>query len=442
MKKKPMGLLLLLLFSSFLPAQSLFEDAEASHKKEENPYELNGYLRSVLFIGKVPNVEEAELKSGYGEAALKLKVRKQSFGDAFAEIRFRRGYEFKRSISETNLREAYLNVYAGPFDFRIGHQIVVWGRADGLNPTDNITPKNLLVRSPDEDDRRQANFLIRSTYNHYPLRLEAIWVPAYESSYVPIDLIPFPPGVMLIGPDYPDARIMNSAFAFRLNWEKPSFDGSLSYFNGHNPFPGISANILILAPNNLFIEAFPKSYRLHILGADFQTTAGPYGLRGELAYRRPHQDHQRFIHIPNPDLYYIFGIDKEFSGDLNVILQYIGRHVFDFMELERPINPLDIPSYELAQKNRMIASQQDRLSHSLSFRIEKKLLHETMSVEVLGLIHITSDEFLLRPMLTYDIADALNVTVGGEVFAGQKNTLFDTIDSTLNSVFLELRASF
>ncbi len=379
MMKKLIGFVLLLLFSSLLHSQSLFEDAEAGQKKEEKPYELNGYLRSVLFVGKVPDVNEAELKSGYGEADLKLKVRKQSFGDALAEIRFRRGYEFQKSVSEINLREAYVNVYAGPLDLRIGHQIVVWGRADGLNPTDNITPKNMLVRSPDEDDRRQANFLIRSTYNLYPVRVEAIWVPAYESSYIPTDLIPFPPGVTLVEPDYPDARVRNSAFALRLNFEMPSFDGSFSYFNGHNPFPGISAKILALGLDNLFIEVFPKSYRLHILGADFQTTLGSYGLRGELAYRKPLEDHERFIHIPNPDLFYVFGIDREFSGDLSIILQYIGRYVFDFKELERPLYPLDIPSYELTQKNRMITSQLHELSHSLSFRIEKKLLHETMS---------------------------------------------------------------
>ncbi len=165
-------------------------------------------------------------------------------------------------------------------------------------------------------------------------------------------------------------------------------------------------------------------------------------MRGELAYRKPLEDHERFIHISNPDLYYVFGIDREFSGDLSVILQYIGRYVFDFKDLERPLHPLDIPSYELTQRNRMITSQLHGLSHSLSFRIEKKLLHQTMSVEVLGLIHTTSEEFLLRPKLTYDIADALELTVGGEIFTGQKDTLFDTIGSTLNSLFVELRASF
>ncbi len=58
------------------------------------------------------------------------------------------------------------------------------------------------------------------------------------------------------------------------------------------------------------------------------------------------------------------------------------------------------------------------------------------------MIHTTSDEFLLRPKLTYDVADALELTVGGEIFTGQKDTLFDTIDSTLNSLYVELRVSF
>ena len=155
---KVSGLVLffVLVFVSLLSSQSLFE--QATGKDEEKPYELNGYLRGTLFVGKIPDETGAEIKSGYGEASLKLRLRKQGFGDAFAEVRFRAGHEFQKTVSEINLREAYVNAYVGPFDFRIGHQVVVWGRADGWNPTDNITPKNMLIRSPIEDDRRLAIF--------------------------------------------------------------------------------------------------------------------------------------------------------------------------------------------------------------------------------------------------------------------------------------------
>ena len=436
--KKVAGLILFSFFviTSFLSSQSLFE--QAMSKDEEKPYELNGYLKGTLFLGKFPDNNSAEIKSGYGEASLKLRLRKQGFGDAFADVRFRRGHEFQESVSEINLREAYVNAYAGPFDFRVGHQIVVWGRADGWNPTDNITPKNMLIRSADEDDRRLANFLIRSYYNMHPFRFEVIWVPVYSSSYIPTDIIAASSGINLVEPDYPDMRLKNSTIALRLNLELPSVDGSVSYFNGHNPMPGITADFSEIILANKDLNVFPKSYRMHVFGADFSTViSGSLGLRGELAYRRPHQDYEKNVHIPNPDLQYIIGID--FSG---VVLQYIGRYVINFEELEVPMNPSEFSRFKIALKNRVISFQQHELSHSLSGRAAWKWMNALMSVEVFGLVNFTSEEILFRPKLTYDIADALIVALGAELYTGPDDTLFGLVDSTLSAVFVELKASF
>ncbi len=440
---KVTGLVLIFIFagSALASSQSLFE--QAADKDEKKPYELNGYLRGTLFVGKMPGNNQLELKSGYGEAALKLRVGKQGFGDAFAEVRFRKGREFQKAVSDVDIREAYVNAYIGPFDFRVGHQIVAWGRGDGWNPTDNITPKNMIIRSPNEDDRRQANFLIRSNANFHPLRVEAIWVPAYSPSYIPTDLVPFPPGIVLEEPDYPDARLKNSAFAFRLNFELPSIDGSISYFNGHNPMPGITAEIPPVITPNLALNVLYKSYRMHIIGADFSTVlGGRLGLRGEIAYRRSHQDYKNFVHIPHPDLQVVVGIDKELVNNFSIILQYIGRYVFDFEELKMPKNPWDILLYEIALKNRLITFQQYELSHSFSCRAAWELLNELLDVEVFGMVNFTSNEAMFRPKMTYDIADALTFSLGAELYSGPDDTLFGLVDSALSSLFVELKASF
>lgn len=446
MKSEKMKIVVLILFSVFMFVPSLFSQslfAKATGEDEEKPYELNGYLRGALFVGKAPDERNADIKSGYGEAALKLKLRKQGLGDAYAEVRFRKGHEFQKTVAEIDLREAYVNAYAGPFDFRIGHQVVVWGRADGWNPTDNITPRNMIIRSADEDDRRLANFLIRSYYNLHPLRLEAIWIPVYSPSYIPTDLVSFPPGIVLGESDYPDTKVRNSAFALRLNLELPSLDGSVSYFNGHNPMPGISADFPEIVAPNLALTVFHKSYRMHIFGADFSTVfGGAWGLRGEMAYRRSHQDYTMFLHIPHPDLQYVMGLDKEVARNFSLILQYIGRYVFDFEELEMPQNPMDLPLYEIARKNRLISFQQYEWSHSLSCRAAWELMNELLSIEAFGLVNFTSGEALLRPKLVYDIADALVVSFGAELYSGPDDTLFGLVDSALNSFFVELRASF
>jgi hypothetical protein len=273
--------------------------------------------------------------------------------------------------------------------------------------------------------------------------LEAIWIPAYSPSYIPTDLITFSSGIILGEPEYPDLKMKNSAFALRLNLELPSIDGSISYFNGHNPMPGISAEIPDGLVPNVMLNVFHKSYRMHIFGADFSTVAaGSWGFRGEVAYRRPHQDHSLFIHIPNPDVQYVFGVDKELVKDFSLIVQYIGRYVFDFQELGIPIHPAEFPFYEIALKNRLISFQQYKVSHSLSCRAAWELMNELLSIEAFALVNITSSESLLRLKMTYDIADALVFTLGTELYSGPKDTLFGLVDSTLSSVFVEMKASF
>jgi hypothetical protein len=440
MKIRWIPMIAVFVLSAQLAAQSLFESATTEDK--ENPYDLNGYVRATLYLGESSEGNDNDISSAYGEAAMKFSIHKQDFGDAFAEIRFRRGNEFQKELSKVDLREAYVNAYVGKFDLKIGHQIVVWGRADSLNPTNNLTPETILYRSPDEDDRRLANFLIRSYYNAHPVRIEAVWVPVYRASYVPLDLLILPPGVIRGEEDYPGPALDNGAYALRLNLEFPSFDGSLSYFNGYNPRPGISTDSLNEFPPKDPFAIIPKAYRMSVIGADAKTTAGAFGLRGEVAYRKPQGDYKAEFHIPNPDLCYVFGIDREFSGNLSIIVQYAGKYVFDFEELYSIAVPDILPIKILLEKNRMIAGQQNELSHSFSCRAGLHLLHETLELEVVTFYNLTTEEYFFTPKMDYDIADALTFTLGAILYGGPDNTLFGTIDKPLSAAFTELRLSF
>ena len=49
-------------------------------------------------------------------------------------------------------------------DVRAGRQIIAWGRADGLNPTDNLTGEDLTLLAPDDDDRRLGTTALRASY--------------------------------------------------------------------------------------------------------------------------------------------------------------------------------------------------------------------------------------------------------------------------------------
>ena len=75
--------------------------------------------------------------------------------------------------------------YLGPVDLRLGQQIIVWGRADALNPTNNLTPVDFRIRSPIEDDIRLGNVGARAFLRLSPVRLEGVWMPVYLPTELP-----------------------------------------------------------------------------------------------------------------------------------------------------------------------------------------------------------------------------------------------------------------
>jgi hypothetical protein len=278
---------------------------------------------------------------------------------------------------------------------------------------------------------------VRALYHLHPLRFEGIWVPQYAPSVLPIRLIPFPTFVIMGDADNPDANFKNGSVALKADLELSQFDGSISFSRGYMPLPGIFVSSFDLA--NFIATVVTKPYKMQVLGCDFSTTIGSLGLRGEAAYRDPVEDFQLESnpHIPNPDIQYVIGLDRT-RGDFSVIAQYIGRYVIDFEEFKTTGSPLD----ELEIKNRMIASQTDEVSHAVFARPALTLLHETMNAEILGYYNITTEERLVRPVLSYDLTDAFTLTIGGEYYAGPENTLFGTIDESLSSFFIELKTSF
>jgi hypothetical protein len=433
-------ILLLFFVPSLLLAGDFFDDDKGEAAADtKSSFELNGFSRGVFFEGKIVDEDGYELKSGYGELGLKCRARKGPYGDGYAEIRFRRGFEFGSSISEINLREAYVNTYLGNLDIRLGQQIVVWGRADAFNPTNNITPQNMIARSTDEDDRKVGNILVRSSYDLGLLNFEFIWVPKYAPSVLPTYLFPFPDGIEMGDEVLPDANIRNSSIALKTGAVVGPFDGSVSWFRGYMPMPGIflSHGYQNDSGKIIFVTK-AKSYKMNVFGADFSTSVGSFGLRGEFAYRRPTDDYtlRDNIYIPNPDFQYVLGVDKSIR-DFSVIVQYVGRFVSDFKEFKAKTL-----QDELESTNRMIASQQDQISHAVLMRPTLALFHETCNLELLGYFNISTEEWLLRPSLTYNLADALTLKAGVERYSGPDGTLFGNIKDALSSGFVELKASF
>lgn len=431
----------------------------AAPTESSAPYELNGYVRGDVFVGRDPVVDEPMAKAAYGELALKLRVKKQAHGDAYAEARIRYGDLGGPRQVALDLREAYVNLYFGPLDLRLGQQIVVWGRADAVNPTNNITPIDLRVRSPQEDDRRMGNVGARAFLNFSPLRLEGIWMPVYVPSELPN--VGMPSYVTLTSPNIPNAKLRNGLEAGRIHLEFAAFEMSASYLHGYAPLPGLSLRDFTVGPDYR-VNITRTPYEQHVFGFDFSTVIANWlGVRGEAAYRSPVQWRDR-VNAPRPDLQYVGGLDHTF-GSLSVIAQYIGRYTFDWALENSPEPQLDpmmlaglsspVPTLlgqtitnginqELRVRNQILFSQRAQIQHMASLRLELLAFHDTLSLSALGAFNVTTKEWLVYPKLAYQASDAMSITLGGEIYAGPEKTLFGLIDRELTAGYCEAKFSF
>jgi hypothetical protein len=439
-------LLLLLCLFPMLPAQEF----SAPRLK------IDGYTRADGFVG-LNNQTDPLLQSLYGETDLRLQASTGQWGRAFTDLRFRTGTEYGSEFTDLDIREAYLDLYLGKLDFRIGKQITPWGRADGWNPTDNLTPSNFFVRSPNPDDIRMGSWRIRGQVRPWDwLKVEADLVPWYTPSVYRFDLIEMPSFVTIYPTIQPGFQWEKTTAAAKLDLTFPAIDGSVSWFEGYDPLPALKPGTLPQPPFTDFrVGLMPVPYRQRTLGADFATIILNTGLRGEVAWKKPIQGDTIDPFIPNPEVQWVLSLDRQF-GSFRIIAAWNGKYVDNFLPADPPqaFDPsiLANPDYwpmigsmltgQLGYYNRILFDQTHEWSHSILIRPSVTLFHESLDAEVAALCNLTTGEYLIYPKITGNITDGLQVTAGYQYYRGGENTRFKWIEYIFTGPFFELKLTF
>ena len=181
------------------------------------------------------------------------------------------------------------------------------------------------------------------------------------------------------------------------------------------------------------------THRTQVVGADFSTILGRYGLRGEFAFTIACEDEDIYQSVPKQQFEYTIGIDREW-GNFSLIAQYIGKYVFDFKELCLQDNSQQSQFlHEIRLWNRMIYSQQNKWNHSVSLRPSILMFHQTLDFEILGLYHFSTEEIYVKPKLSYHLSDNISFSTGVQFYSGPKETMFNILGKSKNSGFFECK---
>lgn len=385
--------------------QSLFDEAvsEDDNKSSIESINVNGYIKS----GITSPVTIDNIDTNYVETSLKISNSNNDTGKLYTDIRFR----VENNDMLYDLREAWIELYLGPLDLNIGQQIIAWGRADGINPTDNLSVKGFSSFYVNEDDIRLSNFTTTAKLYLSPLIIETIVIPKYKYPDISVG-------------SFTDEEINDVTYACKLTLESTFFEGSISWFDGRVPESGIK---------DFFTRTAAEQ---KVIGADFVFTFSNAAIRGESAYSITNGYNDE-IYIPNPEVEYVIGIDSEINQSISLAIQYFGKWIQDWTELYTANTTVQISSL-----NRAIWGQTAESHNGISGRIGIDLFYETLTLDLFISFNLSTEELFSRFKSTWRIADAINIYAGINYIIGPEGTRADLAEEFLQVLFAEIKYSF
>ena len=330
--------------------------------------------------------------------------------------------------SDGQLKELYVHLRSGDWDYRLGRQIVAWGRTDRLNPTDNLTPRDLTLLSPEIDEDRLGVEAIKVSkiFGSYS-SIIGIWIAEFEPNNLP----PANSPGLQVREDIPKTR---GQYALKFDQSGGDIDWSISYFNGVD----LNADLAVVGLVGSSLLASKTYNDVEIFGADVATIKGSNRYAAEVAFTKTEDSTGNDPSVKNNSIYSVFGLERDFGDNLSVTSQLFYRYVSDY---EDPRQIADLGIRSVATLSALANNQLDQDEYGLSIRVGKSWFNETLDLEVSGANLLVRHGYLIRPKLTYAINDEIKATAGFEYFRGGPDTLFGLQESN-KLFFSELRYYF
>lgn len=336
---------------------------------------------------------------------------------------------FRGASPKVELREGYLSYRGNVFDVSVGRRIVVWGRADSINPTDLISSRDRTLLVPEDDDQRRGNLMVTGTYALTgSSTVSLFWLPEFRPTILPLTATP---GTFNQGQDFSTQLVQ---FAAKYDYTGKGVDWSLSYFDGVDRNP----NLAVTAIGPLGVSFVQRYYRIRAIGFDAATTIGRYGVRSEVAYVRTQDEKGNNPEIFNPYLFAVIGADREVMQNWNINVQYLFHYTFSYQSPPTIQNPI---FRTIGEANNLLSLQTHQVLHGLSVRLNRTWLNDSLETGLTGVVFFNDGDVLITPKMTYKVTDNMRITVGGDYYSGSSNTVLGRLQNN-STAYVAIRIGY
>lgn len=375
-----------------------------------------------------------------------------------------------RSRAEVELGEAYVDLYLGPVDLRLGQQVVSWGVSDLMNPNDVVNPRDLRQGLLAFDsDQRLPVLAVRASYHWRWLKVEAVWLPLFKPNRMDLygsDFAMLGPGAssrlaeaehqverlldptlhrlaqpLLLQTRRPADDLTGSTAGLRVSAAHRGWDVALQYFFGWDLTPALSVdeqvygmamegrlfvnnslNFAALLPlvegRSLYRSTFDHT---HQLGLSLAKAFASVSVKLDVSYQ-PDRGFIRTDPVAGPfgngmmDLRVehhtlLSALSVEYAWGSKLVAQLQGVH-------------LALLDRRRADTRELMGFLREAHAALVLAYVRLQLLRQTLLITAAAAVDLLHGSFTLAPMVHYKITDHWRVGVGALIFEGKSDTLF------------------
>jgi len=383
---------------------------------------FSGYL-GTTWGAFAPGTEKAgDFSAGKTDFTGSLEVYS---GNGTAFIEGNAGYDFLSNELSFDLSEAYIDYSSSFWGIRVGQQKVAWGKADGINITNSVFPKDSSSLFNDDDSIGIKAARLSLTGNSFTV--DAFVIPFFTGTKLPLEennplrkaLVPSSVEINQGGTSInlpvnigeltnPEFNFKNMEYGIKASGYFSFCDVSLYGFYGWDKTPVLNYQLNtslhpvygIEVPENLTINGEYK--RFAMAGMDFAVPVGSVVLRNEAAFfmNREFQTSSEAIMS-----------GSENSVKQNQIMALAG---LDWMPSGWAITAqyyCDV----LINKNKD-TERTDAFEHGATLSISKSLLSDTLELSFSGLVGLNNFDSAINAGGKYSLCDQIVLKFGGYVF--------------------------
>ncbi|PIE63724.1 MAG: hypothetical protein CSA26_11555 [Desulfobacterales bacterium] len=416
---------IILLLTVFLQG-SLAVQARAFEEEE-------GWQDLFTFSGWLDAVQSARLRSPHDRLTSRARLRLELTADmgwlyGFVSADGEKNWQIS-SESGIDLHEAWVEYVGSNWDLRLGEQIIIWGRADGVQITDMISPPDYTESiSRDLDEIRMPVSAARLRFLGEYFDTVLLWLPFFKAGIQPEGDNPwavtpvFPEHIKVssVSVDEPGDSLEDDEFAFKVSSYLSGLDLAASVFYTWDDFPAMHRKVSVTG-NETRVEFAPRHHRLTIFGVEGARPWSDYVLRFEAAYYkgRYYEPATLFSQPEKKDeVKWLGGIDWNPGNNWTVTTQLIGDHILGDASL-------------LVRKKHQ---------YTATLNISKKVMNQTLTLANMIYWQLDDGEIFDRFKITYDFNDAVTLFAGVDIFSGDDGVFGRYEENT--QVWFKIKYSF